>query len=140
MVPSFRQRQLQPSASHPSRAIPRWGTSFASPLPLPSIVQNSESARRPNVAPLGDNDGGLGAMSSHSRTTSFSANNPRPVRRPSVNSRLSFAVSSAERGENPPDNGQGIAAQHQIEEELAKIKRYEVGMALRRAKQHARNC
>ncbi|KAK5657769.1 hypothetical protein OQA88_2842 [Cercophora sp. LCS_1] len=64
-------------------------------------------------------------MNSHSRTTSFSAINPRPVRRPSVSSRLSFAVSTAERGEVPPENGQGIVAQHQIEEELAKIKRYE---------------
>jgi hypothetical protein len=41
-------------------------------------------------------------------------------------------VSIAERGEphNGDGNGDGggIAAQHQIEEEIAKIKRYEVGM------------
>jgi hypothetical protein len=34
-------------------------------------------------------------------------------------------VSIAERGET--QDGGGIAAQHQIEEEIAKIKRYEVG-------------
>ncbi|KAK4176008.1 putative chloride channel protein [Triangularia setosa] len=63
-------------------------------------------------------------MNPQSRSTSYSSTlAPRVVRRPSVNSRLSFAVSNAERGEN--SNGQGIAAQHQIEEEIAKIKRYE---------------
>jgi hypothetical protein len=36
---------------------------------------------------------------------------------------LSSAVSIAERGET--QDGGGIAAQHQIEEEIAKIKRYE---------------
>jgi hypothetical protein len=44
-------------------------------------------------------------------------------------------VSIAERGE-PHDgdgDGGGIAAQHQIEEEIAKIKRYEVGIPLRPA-------
>jgi hypothetical protein len=35
-------------------------------------------------------------------------------------------VSNAERGET--QNGAGIAAQHQIEEEIAKIKRYEVSI------------
>lgn len=64
-------------------------------------------------------------MNSHSRTTSISSVKPQAVRRPSVTSRLSFAVSTAERGEGPGENGQGIAAQHQIEEEIAKIKRYE---------------
>ncbi|KAK0629675.1 voltage gated chloride channel [Bombardia bombarda] len=52
----------------------------------------------------------------------------QPVRRPSVSSRLSFAVSTAERGESQTENENapgGIAAQHQIEEEIAKIKRYE---------------
>jgi len=44
--------------------------------------------------------------------------------RPSVSSRLSSAVSIAERGE--PLDGEGDATQHQIEEEIAKIKRYEV--------------
>ncbi|KAL2141875.1 hypothetical protein VTI28DRAFT_1858 [Corynascus sepedonium] len=43
--------------------------------------------------------------------------------RPSVSSRLSSAVSIAERGE--PLDGEGDATQHQIEEEIAKIKRYE---------------
>lgn len=45
-------------------------------------------------------------------------------RRPSVTSRLSFAVSNAESGEvvdEPTD-----AAHRQIEEEIAEIKRYEV--------------
>jgi hypothetical protein len=45
-----------------------------------------------------------------------------------VSSRLSSAVSIAERGET--QDGGGIAAQHQIEEEIAKIKRYEVGPTL----------
>ncbi|KAK4651696.1 glycerol ethanol, ferric requiring protein [Podospora pseudocomata] len=63
-------------------------------------------------------------MNPQSRSTSYSSTlAPRAVRRPSVSSRLSFAVSNAERGEN--SNGQGMAVQHQIEEEIAKIKRYE---------------
>ncbi|KAK3938790.1 chloride channel [Diplogelasinospora grovesii] len=62
-------------------------------------------------------------MNTHSRSTSFSAA-PQPVRRPSVSSRLSFAVSTAERGESG-QNAPGIAAQQQIEEEIAEIKRYE---------------
>jgi chloride channel 3/4/5 len=69
-------------------------------------------------------------MNFQSRSTSLSTA-PQAVRRPSVSSRLSSAVSIAERGEphNGDGNGDGggIAAQHQIEEEIAKIKRYEVG-------------
>ncbi|KAL2133317.1 hypothetical protein VTI74DRAFT_2547 [Chaetomium olivicolor] len=61
-------------------------------------------------------------MNSQSRSTSLSII-PQAVRRPSVSSRLSSAVSIAERGET--QDGGGIAAQHQIEEEIAKIKRYE---------------
>ena len=64
-------------------------------------------------------------MNSQSRTTSLSTIS-LAVRRPSVSSRLSSAVSNAERGET--QNGAGIAAQHQIEEEIAKIKRYEVSI------------
>ncbi|KAK0641646.1 chloride channel protein [Cercophora newfieldiana] len=64
-------------------------------------------------------------MNQHARTTSISSIRPQAVRRPSVSSRLSFAVSTAEQGEGHVENGQGIAAQHQIEEEIAKIKRYE---------------
>lgn len=47
--------------------------------------------------------------------------------RPSVTSRLSFALSTAsnaERGE--PIDEPGVAADQQIEEEIAEIKRYEV--------------
>lgn len=67
-------------------------------------------------------------MNSHSRSTSFAASiRPPAARRPSVSSRLSFAVNTAELGESTAENGQGIAVQHQIEEEIAKIKRYEVG-------------
>ncbi|KAK4187112.1 putative chloride channel protein [Podospora australis] len=63
-------------------------------------------------------------MNPQIRTTSYSSTLASPaVRRPSVNSRLSFAVSNAEQGEH--NNGQNTAAQHQIEEEIAKIKRYE---------------
>jgi len=65
-------------------------------------------------------------MNSHAHTTSVSSIRPQALRRPSVSSRLSFAVSTAEQGESQGENGQGIAAQHQIEEEIAKIKRYEV--------------
>ncbi|KAK1825701.1 putative chloride channel protein [Podospora conica] len=64
-------------------------------------------------------------MNSHSRSTSFAASiRPPAARRPSVSSRLSF-VNTADLGESNTENGQGIAAQHQIEEEIAKIKRYE---------------
>lgn len=45
-------------------------------------------------------------------------------RRPSVTSRLSFAVSNAERGESLDQPA--VAADQQIEEEIAEIKRYEV--------------
>ncbi|KAK3306860.1 uncharacterized protein B0T15DRAFT_155832 [Chaetomium strumarium] len=63
-------------------------------------------------------------MNFQSRSTSLSTlSTPQALRRPSVGSRLSSAVSIAERGEN--QDGGGIAAQHQIEEEIAKIKRYE---------------
>lgn len=58
-------------------------------------------------------------MSRHS--TSFSRN-PSAVPRPSISSRLSSAVSTAEQGETAiPAPGQV-----QIEEEIAEIKRYEV--------------
>ncbi|CCC11769.1 unnamed protein product [Sordaria macrospora k-hell] len=50
-------------------------------------------------------------MNPQSRSTSFST------------SRFSYAVSIAEQGE--AQTAQGVAAQHQIEEEIAKIKRYE---------------
>ncbi|KAH6856400.1 chloride channel [Chaetomium sp. MPI-CAGE-AT-0009] len=61
-------------------------------------------------------------MPSFGRSSSAAAAPPL-VRRPSVSSRLSSAVSIAERGET--QDGGGIAAQHQIDEEIAKIKRYE---------------
>jgi chloride channel 3/4/5 len=66
-------------------------------------------------------------MNFPSRSASLSVV-PQAVRRPSVSSRLSSAVSIAERGE--AQDGQGITAQHQIEEEIAKIKRYEVYISL----------
>lgn len=54
-----------------------------------------------------------------SRTSSFNRN-PHLVRRPSINSRLSFAVSieHEETAETP--------APAEVEEEIAEIKRYEV--------------
>lgn len=56
------------------------------------------------------------------RSTSFSAPSPGLARRSSVASRLSHAVSTAERGE-----ADHVAAGAQrIEEEIAKIRRYEV--------------
>lgn len=50
-----------------------------------------------------------------------SSRNPHVVRRPSISSRLSFAVSTAERGE-----AAAAAAEVPIDEAIAKIKRYEV--------------
>ncbi|ESA42823.1 CLC voltage-gated chloride channel protein [Neurospora crassa OR74A] len=71
--------------------------------------------------------GGPGAMNSQPRSTSFSTSVPQipnqRARRPSVSSRFSYAVSIAEQGE--AQTAQGVAAQHQIEEEIAQIKRYE---------------
>lgn len=68
-----------------------------------------------------------------SRTSSFSfRGGPQPVQRPagpvqrpSVSSRLSFAISN-------PDHGDQSAnpAEHAIEEEIAEIKRYEVSLAV----------
>ncbi|KND87880.1 putative chloride channel protein [Tolypocladium ophioglossoides CBS 100239] len=55
-------------------------------------------------------------------STSFSRS-PRLVRRPSITSRLSFAVSSVEQGEAAVEPPLGEV---QIEEEIAEIKRYEV--------------
>lgn len=57
--------------------------------------------------------------------TSTSTSLPRPSnlpRRPSISSRLSFAVSNAEEGD---DVAERLPAQQQIEEEIAEIKRYE---------------
>ena len=54
-----------------------------------------------------------------SPTTSF---RPQPGRRPSISSRLSFAMSHAESGE---DISAAVPAQAQIAEEIAEIKRYE---------------
>ncbi|ORY64960.1 voltage gated chloride channel [Pseudomassariella vexata] len=56
----------------------------------------------------------------NSRTTSFSVSRPQLSQRPSLSSRLSFAVSTAERGE-----GRDAPAVERIEEEIAEIKRYE---------------
>ncbi|CAI0645102.1 unnamed protein product [Colletotrichum noveboracense] len=66
-----------------------------------------------------------------SRTTSFS-HSPHRLPRPSITSRLSFAVSNAEHSDDDEEqNEAGEAApgprqqQQQIEEEIAEIKRYE---------------
>lgn len=57
----------------------------------------------------------------NSRSSSVSLHAPR--QRPTVTSRLSFAISNAEHGEaaSAPTN-----VEHQIDEEIEKIKRYEV--------------
>lgn len=59
----------------------------------------------------------------NSRSSSISLPAPRLQHRPSVTSRLSFAISNAEHGEatTAPTN-----VEHQIDEEIEKIKRYEV--------------
>ena len=66
-------------------------------------------------------------MNSNSRSSSISAINPQTSHHTSVTSRLSFAVSSAERGEAAEGANAAAAEHHQIEEEIAEIKRYEVG-------------
>ena len=60
----------------------------------------------------------------NARSTSFNRS-PHLAPRPSLSSRLSFAVSNAEQGESvvePPP------AEAHIEEEIAEIKRYEVSL------------
>ncbi|KAF4920223.1 putative chloride channel protein UM03490-D [Colletotrichum viniferum] len=66
-----------------------------------------------------------------SRTTSFS-HSPHRLPRPSITSRLSFAVSNAEQSDDDEEQNEGGEAapgprqqQQQIEEEIAEIKRYE---------------
>ncbi|KAF6820242.1 voltage-gated chloride channel [Colletotrichum sojae] len=70
----------------------------------------------------------------NSRSTSFS-HSPHRLRRPSISSRISFAVSNAEQADDDEDDhedGVGVGGapagrrqQQQIEEEIAEIKRYE---------------
>ncbi|KAK2059894.1 voltage gated chloride channel [Colletotrichum caudatum] len=62
-----------------------------------------------------------------SRSTSFSRSPHRPPR-PSINSRISFAVSTAEQSDHDDEAADAAPAHHQqrqIEEEIAEIKRYE---------------
>ncbi|KAI9774270.1 MAG: glycerol ethanol, ferric requiring protein [Geoglossum simile] len=59
-----------------------------------------------------------------SRSSSFSVRSPRTQLRPSFSSRLSFAISGAERGQH------GAAAEQEINEEIEEIKRYEILFAL----------
>ncbi|CRK41865.1 hypothetical protein BN1708_016895, partial [Verticillium longisporum] len=59
-------------------------------------------------------------MTSH--TTSFTQTPNLSSRRPSISSRLSFAISTAEEGGG---TRRRLPAQQQIEEEIAEIKRYE---------------
>lgn len=58
----------------------------------------------------------------NARSTSFSLNPHLPLR-PSLSSRLSFAVSHEEQEDGVTDHPR---AEAQIEEEIAEIKRYEV--------------
>lgn len=60
----------------------------------------------------------------NSITTSFSVQRPLQTRRPSLSSRLSFAVSTAETAERG-ESARDAPAVQQIEEEIAEIKRYE---------------
>ncbi|KAK2034408.1 voltage gated chloride channel [Colletotrichum zoysiae] len=62
-----------------------------------------------------------------SRSTSFSHSPHRPPR-PSISSRISFAVSTAEQSDHDDEAADAAPAHHQqrqIEEEIAEIKRYE---------------
>lgn len=63
-------------------------------------------------------------MNSQSASSALS---PGVSRRPSISSRLSFAVSNAEQGEASAD---AVPREGQIEEEIAEIKRYEVSKCL----------
>lgn len=58
----------------------------------------------------------------NSRTSSISVPINRAQRRPSLSSRLSFAISNAEQGEG---GHASTRAEHQIDEEIDEIKRYE---------------
>ncbi|CAM1511207.1 Fc.00g087200.m01.CDS01 [Cosmosporella sp. VM-42] len=57
------------------------------------------------------------------RSLSFNLTTPHVSRRPSITSRLSFAVSNAEQGEG---NAGAVPGEALIEEEIAEIKRYEI--------------
>lgn len=60
----------------------------------------------------------------NSRTSSYSSDvHQQPPRRPTLTNRLSTAFSTAESGDLSDEPG--VAAEHQIEEEIAEIKRYE---------------
>ena len=68
-----------------------------------------------------EDDGGTVA-GMNSRSSSISSVAPNVTRRPSIVNRFSFAVGS----EQAEEGGHGAPAEHQIEEEIAEIKRYEV--------------
>lgn len=91
---------------------------LSSSLHLEAAVNPSIPKRQPASA---HGRHGLRPETMSAQSSSFSRN-PGPVRRSSIGSRLSFAVSTAEQGE-------AVAhplGQVQIEEEIAEIKRYEV--------------
>ncbi|KAI9857617.1 MAG: glycerol ethanol, ferric requiring protein [Vezdaea acicularis] len=71
-------------------------------------------------------------MTSRSSSTSVPR---RPNNRRSFSSRLSFAVSNAERGQN---GGLVRGEEHQIDEEIEEIKRYEVDWVQDAAREQAR--
>jgi hypothetical protein len=75
--------------------------------------------------PLGDD--GRSDETMNARSSSFNRSPNLGPRRPSISSRLSFAVSNAEQGEAGERAG---PAEAQIEEEIAEIKRYEVSSCL----------
>ncbi|KOS21559.1 putative chloride channel protein [Escovopsis weberi] len=78
-------------------------------------------------------------MNSRTSTSNPTANSPHLSRRPSISSRLSFAVSFAEQGDLAAN---GAHRQGQIEEEIAEIKRYEdfgtIDWVQDAAREHAR--
>ena len=90
-----------------------------------TLITNSGTQNLSNYVPSGlgsDQDDNGCAMNSRPSTTL--APDQQPARSSSVSSRLSFAVSTAERGETRDRSG--ITAENQIAEEIAEIKRYEV--------------
>jgi hypothetical protein len=82
-----------------------------------SISNSSIAARRSEA----EDDGGTFAEM-NSRSSSISSVGANLTRRPSLASRLPFAVSP----EQEEGNGHGAPGEHQIEDEIAEIKRYEV--------------
>lgn len=116
------EQETSPLLTATYHSYPAHSVYYRIHLPLPRKKRKKSSENVRNV----------GAMNAHS-SSSVSLALPEPLRRPSVSSRFSYAVSTAERGERggAPVNGQ-------IEEEIAEIKRYEVRLCVPARGDHSR--